>query len=93
MGYHYDWSSRAYNRKDLSRMPEHLCKIAESVANAVGMQISPQSAIVNYYKEDSRMGGHQDDAEEALDAPVISISLGRSAIFLKGNITVELQSG
>jgi aryl-alcohol dehydrogenase-like predicted oxidoreductase len=55
--------------------------------------IEPESVIVNYYALGSTMGGHIDDGEEDLDAPLVSVSLGRPAIFLIGGKTkAELPS-
>jgi DNA oxidative demethylase len=60
----------------------------------------PEACLVNYYAPGARMGLHQDRDEAALDAPVLSISLGASAIFRVGgtgrrhpNRTVRLDSG
>lgn len=46
----------------------------------------PSAAIVNYYNTKSTMGGHRDDLEEALDKPIVSLSLGLPAIFLLGGL-------
>jgi hypothetical protein len=35
------------------------------------------------------MGGHRDELELALDQPIVSISLGRPAVFLLGGKTLE----
>jgi alkylated DNA repair protein (DNA oxidative demethylase) len=44
----------------------------------------PEACLVNYYEGDARMGLHVDSDEEAWDAPVLSISLGDTAIFRIG---------
>lgn len=44
----------------------------------------PQCCLVNLYREGARMGLHQDRDEEAVDAPVLSISLGDEAVFRIG---------
>lgn len=44
----------------------------------------PEACLVNYYEEGARMGLHQDRDEEALDAPVVSISLGDECLFRVG---------
>ena len=44
----------------------------------------PEAAIINYYPQGANMGGHQDDAEPAMDRPIVSISIGCPAIFLIG---------
>ena len=47
----------------------------------------PQSCIVNYYDGAAKMGMHQDLDEENFAAPIVSISLGDSAIFRIGSQT------
>jgi alkylated DNA repair dioxygenase AlkB len=56
---------------------------------AEGLPLSPyhaQAGIVNYYRGAAKlklpMGGHRDDMERTLAAPVISVSLGAPAVFL-----------
>ena len=44
----------------------------------------PEACLVNLYESDARMGLHIDADEEAWDAPVLSISLGDTAIFRIG---------
>lgn len=42
----------------------------------------PQCCLVNFYRgEHARMGLHQDSDEDAMDAPVVSVSLGDTATF------------
>ncbi|HEX3654128.1 MAG TPA: alpha-ketoglutarate-dependent dioxygenase AlkB [Rhizomicrobium sp.] len=48
---------------------------------------APECCLVNLYRGAARMGLHQDRDEEAIDAPVLSISLGDSAIFRIGGVT------
>jgi alkylated DNA repair protein (DNA oxidative demethylase) len=44
----------------------------------------PEACLINWYAPDARMGLHQDRDEEDLDAPVVSLSLGDTAIFRVG---------
>jgi alkylated DNA repair protein (DNA oxidative demethylase) len=44
----------------------------------------PEACLVNLYKGKARMGLHQDRDEAALEAPVMSISLGDDAVFRLG---------
>jgi alkylated DNA repair protein (DNA oxidative demethylase) len=44
----------------------------------------PEACLVNFYAPDAKMGLHQDRDESALDVPVLSISLGDSALFRIG---------
>jgi hypothetical protein len=41
------------------------------------------------HREKGVMGGHRDELELALDKPIVSISLGRPAVFLLGGKTLE----
>ena len=49
-----------------------------------GYGAPPEACLVNLYEGDARMGLHVDADEEAWDAPVLSISLGDTAIFRIG---------
>lgn len=60
----------------------------------------PECCLVNYYSDSARMGLHRDEDEEALDAPVLSVSLGDTATFRLGGLerkgrtrSVKLHSG
>ena len=44
----------------------------------------PECCLVNLYRAGARMGLHQDRDEAALDAPVLSVSLGDDALFRIG---------
>ena len=44
----------------------------------------PEACLVNYYVEGAKMGLHQDRDEEDFAAPVVSISLGDTALFRIG---------
>lgn len=44
----------------------------------------PEACLVNVYRESAKMGLHRDEDEEDLSAPVVSISLGDTAIFRVG---------
>jgi alkylated DNA repair protein (DNA oxidative demethylase) len=60
----------------------------------------PDACLVNFYEPGARMGLHQDRDEEALDAPVVSLSLGETGLFRYGGLerrdptrSIRLQSG
>jgi len=55
------------------------------------LHFTPEASIVNYYNTKSLMGGHRDELEIALDKPVISLSVGLSAVFLLGGKNKEEQ--
>ena len=47
----------------------------------------PEACLVNVYDAKARMGLHQDRDERDLSAPIVSLSLGDSALFRIGGIT------
>ncbi len=47
----------------------------------------PECCLVNLYREGARMGLHQDRDEQAVDAPVLSVSLGDDGLFRIGGTT------
>jgi alkylated DNA repair protein (DNA oxidative demethylase) len=49
-----------------------------------GYDAPPECCLVNFYRGNARMGLHQDKDEAALDAPVLSVSLGDTAVFRIG---------
>lgn len=51
-----------------------------------GYAAPPEACLVNLYEAGTRMGLHQDRDEAALDAPVVSLSLGATALFRYGGL-------
>ena len=47
----------------------------------------PEACLINDYDAKARMGLHQDKDEQALAAPVVSLSLGDPALFRIGGLT------
>jgi DNA oxidative demethylase len=62
-------------------MPRQLLEIWEAVSDYA---TPPQACLVNFYDKDAKMGLHVDASEAAPDAPVVSISLGDTALFRLG---------
>ena len=93
MGYHHDWTARAYHEEAKSPVPCGLDELATMFARTALLtadcpdKFTSQACIVNYYNVKSIMGGHRDDSELALDKPVVSFSLGLPAVFLLGGKT------
>jgi DNA alkylation damage repair protein AlkB len=56
------------------------------VARRVGLSHDPEACLVNYYRHGARMGLHRDEDEEDFAAPVVSISLGDTAVFRIGGL-------
>jgi len=99
-GYHYDWTARAYSEDRKSEVPSIMKYLGsyfsqldekynknEPIPNEKDDEskgFHAQASIVNYYSLKSIMGGHKDDLELDHSQPVISISIGLSAVFLLG---------
>jgi alkylated DNA repair protein (DNA oxidative demethylase) len=47
----------------------------------------PQACLVNFYAASTKMGLHQDRDEEDHETPVVSVSLGDSAVFRIGGLS------
>ncbi|MBM6595017.1 alpha-ketoglutarate-dependent dioxygenase AlkB family protein [Microvirga pudoricolor] len=65
-----------------------------------GYALPPDACLINFYEPSARMGLHQDKDEEEFDAPVVSLSLGDTALFRYGGLdrrdptrSVRLRSG
>lgn len=78
-------------------IPEEILALWEKLS---GYAAAPEACLVNLYEGDARMGLHVDSDEDAWDAPVLSISLGDTAIFRIGGVlrsdptrSVRLASG
>jgi alkylated DNA repair protein (DNA oxidative demethylase) len=62
-------------------IPENILAIWRAVS---GYPHEPEACLVNYYRQGAKMGLHRDEDEEDFSAPVVSISLGDTAIFRIG---------
>lgn len=64
-------------------MPALLTKAWQDMA---GYDHPAQACLINYYDGQAKMGLHQDRDEDEFDAPVVSLSLGDSAVFRIGGL-------
>lgn len=62
-------------------IPDRLLRLWDELT---GYPAPPQCCLINLYRGSARMGLHQDRDEAARDAPVLSVSLGDSALFRVG---------
>jgi alkylated DNA repair protein (DNA oxidative demethylase) len=79
-GYRYQATHPATG-KPWPPMPELLLDLWQEVA---GYAAPPEACLINYYAGAAKMGLHQDRDEEDFAAPVLSVSLGDTAIFRVG---------
>ena len=78
-------------------IPEMILEVWNTVS---GYPHPPEACLVNHYREGAKMGLHRDADEEDFAAPVVSISLGDTAVFRVGGLerggktgTLKLSSG
>ena len=74
-------------------MPSRLLQAWEQLA---GYPLPPQACLINFYEPTAKMGLHQDRDEEDFAAPVLSLSLGDTAVFriggtVRGGKTISLK--
>lgn len=62
-------------------IPARLLRAWQELA---GYPHPPEACLVNFYEPTAKMGLHQDRDEQDFDAPVLSLSLGDTAIFRIG---------
>lgn len=79
-GYRYQ-AHHPQTGKAWPKIPQQLLGIWQELS---GYPHPPQACLVNYYEPDAKMGMHQDRDEQEFEAPVLSISLGDSALFRIG---------
>ncbi len=66
-------------------MPEAFARLAREAAAAAGFEdFAPDACLINRYLPGARMSLHQDRNERDFGAPIVSVSLGMSAVFLFG---------
>ena len=95
-GYRYE-PLHPLTRQPWPAMPQSLLALW---ARYAGDETPPDSCLVNLYRQGAKMGLHTDSDEEDLTAPVLSVSLGDTAVFRLGgpargdpSRTVRLNSG
>ena len=79
-GYRYQ-ATHPETAKPWPPIPEMVLDLWRAVSN---YPHDPQACLVNYYRAGAKMGLHQDSDEEDFAAPVVSVSLGDTAIFRIG---------
>jgi alkylated DNA repair protein (DNA oxidative demethylase) len=79
-GYRYQ-ATHPETGKPWPEMPPQVLELWNALS---GYGAPPEACLVNLYEGDARMGLHVDSDEHAWDAPVLSISLGDTALFRIG---------
>ncbi|ACS86946.1 DNA oxidative demethylase AlkB [Musicola paradisiaca] len=69
-------------------MPACFSALAGAAASAAGFTgFVPDACLINRYAVGSKLSLHQDKDEQDLTQPIVSVSLGLSAVFLFGGLT------
>lgn len=66
--------------------PEMPAILRDLWARLVDPRMPPEAGLINYYAPGARMGLHVDADEEAMDVPILSVSLGWAARFRIGGL-------
>jgi alkylated DNA repair protein (DNA oxidative demethylase) len=75
------------NDRPWPAMPAVFAQLASNAAQAAGFGgFTPDACLVNRYGPSARLTLHQDKNERDFDAPIVSVSLGMTAIFLFGGL-------
>ncbi|MEU2156707.1 alpha-ketoglutarate-dependent dioxygenase AlkB [Streptomyces sp. NPDC019396] len=103
--YRYTRTADDVNGAPVAEFPDWLVALgrealAEAYGEPTGEPYAPDTALINFYAGDARMGMHQ-DKDERSGAPVVSLSIGDTCVFRFGNTDnrgrpytdVELVSG
>ena len=83
-GYRYD-PIDPLTRRAWPSMPAEFRSLALRAASAGGFDgFEPDACLINRYEPGARLSLHQDRNERDFDQPIVSVSLGLSAVFLFG---------
>ncbi|MFE0461712.1 alpha-ketoglutarate-dependent dioxygenase AlkB family protein [Kitasatospora sp. NPDC058965] len=88
--YRYTRTAGDVNGRRVAELPDWLVRLGRAAVaeaygdRAAGAAYAPDTALVNFYDADARMGLHQ-DKDERSGAPVVSLSIGADCLFRFGN--------
>lgn len=92
-GWRSDQQGYRYTHQDLDEnkpwpsIPDKLMHLAQGAALAAGYSdFIPDSCLINCYQTGAKLSLHQDKDEHDFNQPIVSVSLGLSAIFLFGGL-------
>ncbi|KXN69550.1 hypothetical protein CONCODRAFT_7959 [Conidiobolus coronatus NRRL 28638] len=106
-GYQYHWPSKEYICDENHKVPVEFSNLCDAVVKSVYQVCNPisgeyisnynpcdfksEGGVINYYQLKDSLMGHVDKSEPNTTAPLISFSLGQSAVFLIGGPTKDTE--
>jgi len=85
-GYRYD-PRDPLSGEPWPALPESFLNLAASAAAEVGFKtFIPDACLINRYEPGAKLSLHQDKDEQDFNQPIVSVSLGLSAVFLFGGL-------
>ncbi|CAI5448413.1 unnamed protein product [Caenorhabditis angaria] len=88
LGIEYDWNTKEYPA-DGKRVPEEFVSLAKLISGSLKLgEMRADATIVNFYPPKTALSPHVDKSERS-NAPLISLSLGQTAVYLSGGLTLS----
>lgn len=89
LGWQYDWTTKEYDtsRPPIPFPPNLATWAADLCADLHLGAYTAEAGIVNLYQPGDTLTGHVDRSEPNMEAPLLSMSLGASCIYLAGGLT------
>ncbi|MFI6395845.1 alpha-ketoglutarate-dependent dioxygenase AlkB family protein [Nonomuraea sp. NPDC050547] len=87
--YRYTRTADDVNGRRVAEFPAWMVELGRRALTGAGLPelaagYTPDTALINFYDDQARMGMHQ-DKDERSDAPVVSLSIGDACLFRFGN--------
>ncbi|KAI1725000.1 2OG-Fe(II) oxygenase superfamily domain-containing protein [Ditylenchus destructor] len=101
MGNHYNWTDKVYEEKPSTDLPIEIRRLADIITGVLQLsEVKADAVILNYYPDKATLSPHVDRSERDIDRPLVSLSIGQSAVYLTGGTSLDdpvdailLQSG
>jgi alkylated DNA repair protein (DNA oxidative demethylase) len=91
LSYTYEDRRSDFDNLPVPAIPPRLADLARAAAADAGLEIRPDTCILNYYTAEAKLGVHQDKDERpetiAAGIPIVSVSLGDAARFVVGGLS------
>ncbi|EGF76915.1 hypothetical protein BATDEDRAFT_92196 [Batrachochytrium dendrobatidis JAM81] len=89
LGHQYDWTRKQYHFDRLHAFPDTIATITHQIlaftqelTGYSSSQWRPEAGVINWYHPGDTLMGHQDRSEVDMTAPLVSLSVGLSCVFL-----------